>query len=286
TATSFADSTNQNTPKILTVSGADIDSANLTFGAFSAPTHGTLGTFGSPSCTAAGAGSTCTEAVTYTPNSNYFGSDTFTYKANDGQIDSAPATVSLTIRPKVTVTADNKAITYGDPEPSFTYTTSPTTTLTSITCGVSGTHTAAGTYTITCSQPNGANPNYALVFVNGTLTIGKATPTITWANPADITYGTALSGTQLNATASVPGSFVYTPAAGTVLPAGANQTLSTTFTPTDTTNYTTANKSVTLTVNKAVLTVTADNQSRAFGAPDPTFTSVIAGFVNGETESG
>ena len=42
----------------------------------------------------------------------------------------------------------------------------------------------------------------------------KATPVITWATPADITYGTALSATQLNATASVPGTFAYTPAAG------------------------------------------------------------------------
>ena len=39
--------------------------------------------------------------------------------------------------------------------------------------------------------------------------------------PADITYGTALSATQLNATANVPGTFVYTPVAGTVLNAGA-----------------------------------------------------------------
>ena len=30
----------------------------------------------------------------------------------------------------------------------------------------------------------------------------QATPTITWANPADITYGTALCGTQLDATSS------------------------------------------------------------------------------------
>ena len=52
------------------------------------------------------------------------------------------------------------------------------------------------------------------------ITVTKATPTITWATPADIVYGTALSATQLNATASVPGTFVYTPAAGTVLNAG------------------------------------------------------------------
>ena len=62
--------------------------------------------------------------------------------------------------------------------------------------------------------------------------------TITWSAPADITYGTALGATQLNATPNVPGSFVYSPVAGTVLNAGAGQTLSVTFTPTDAANYT------------------------------------------------
>jgi autotransporter-associated beta strand protein/VCBS repeat-containing protein len=33
----------------------------------------------------------------YTPNSNYFGPDSFTYKANDGQADSNVATVSITV---------------------------------------------------------------------------------------------------------------------------------------------------------------------------------------------
>jgi FG-GAP-like repeat/Bacterial Ig-like domain (group 3) len=54
--------------------------------------------------------------------------------------------------------------------------------------------------------------------------------TINWPTPAPITVGTPLSNTQLNATDSVPGTFVYTPASGTVLPAG-TQTLSVTFTP-------------------------------------------------------
>ena len=80
--------------------------------------------------------------------------------------------------------------------------------------------------------------------------VGKTTPTITWANPAAISYGTALSTTQLNAAASVPGTFAYTPAAGTVLNAGAGQTLSVTFTPTDTTHYNTATATATITVNK------------------------------------
>ena len=83
----------------------------------------------------------------------------------------------------------------------------------------------------------------------------KTTPTITWATPAAITYGTALSGTQLNATASVAGTFTYTPPAATVLNAG-TQTLSASFTPTDTTHYNSASATVSLTVNKATPTVT------------------------------
>ena len=75
------------------------------------------------------------------------------------------------------------------------------------------------------------------------------TPTITWATPAAISYGTALSGTQLNASSMVAGSFVYLPVAGTVLNVG-QQTLTTTFTPTDTTNYTTAAATVALMVTR------------------------------------
>ena len=56
------------------------------------------------------------------------------------------------------------------------------------------------------------------------MTIGTALPVIAWANPADIVYGTALGGTQLGATAIVPGSFAYSPAPGTVLTAGLGQT--------------------------------------------------------------
>lgn len=81
-----------------------------------------------------------------------------------------------------------------------------------------------------------------------------ATPVITWNPPAAITYGSALSSDQLNATASVPGTFVYNPPAGTVLPVGSNQTLSVTFTPTDTDDYYTTTGSTTITVNAAAAT--------------------------------
>ncbi len=82
-----------------------------------------------------------------------------------------------------------------------------------------------------------------------------ATPTITWASPASIVYGTALSAAQLDATSNVAGTFAYSPAAGTVLGAGA-QTLSVTFTPTDTTDYTTATADTTIVVAQATPTIT------------------------------
>ena len=85
--------------------------------------------------------------------------------------------------------------------------------------------------------------------------MAQATPTITWASPASIVYGTALSAIQLDATANVPGTFAYSLAAGTVLGAG-SQTLSVTFTPTDTTDYKTATAETTIVVAQATPTIT------------------------------
>jgi Flp pilus assembly CpaE family ATPase len=79
------------------------------------------------------------------------------------------------------------------------------------------------------------------------LTVAKATPEVTWPTPEPIAQGAALGATQLNATATVPGSFAYRPAAGQVLAPGVHE-LSVTFTPTDTLNYTAARTVVSLTV--------------------------------------
>jgi len=95
-----------------------------------------------------------------------------------------------------------------------------------------------------CSCGSGA----AATVRSGTTT--RSMPTITWLQPAAITNPTPLSAVQLDAIASVPGIFVYTPPIGMVLAAG-SQTLSVTFTPTDTTDFNTATASVTLTVNPA-----------------------------------
>ncbi len=98
---------------------------------------------------------------------------------------------------------------------------------------------------------------------------GLATPVITWASPASIVFGTALSATQLNASANVPGTFVYTPPTGTVLNAGAGQTLSVFFTPTDGANYSTVTKSVSIDVTAKLTPVItwANPASIVLGTP-------------------
>jgi subtilase family serine protease len=113
------------------------------------------------------------------------------------------------------------------------------------------------------------------------LLVNQATPTITWATPAAITYGTGLSSTQLNATASTAGTFSYTPAAGAILSAGQHQ-LSAIFAPTDTANYQNATSSVSLSINKAPLIIGANNASRVYGATNPVFSGTMNGAVNGD----
>lgn len=107
-----------------------------------------------------------------------------------------------------------------------------------------------------------------------TITVNQATPTITWNTPAAVSVGTALSATQLDATAnfggaSISGTFAYAPAAGTMMNTAGLQTLSVTFTPTDTANYDSATATVSL-------SVTGGTSS---GGPSYSFTNVkiIAG---------
>lgn len=130
-----------------------------------------------------------------------------------------------------------------------------------------------------------AGGNYSLALETETFEIVKATPVITWENPADIVYGDALSETELNATADVDGAFVYTPVSGIVLNAGDEQELSVTFTPTDTANYSVVEQTVVINVNPASLTVTADDKSKDYGESDPALTYSYDGLVNGDTEA-
>jgi uncharacterized protein YxeA len=90
-ANNQAVATTKNTAKAITLTATDANNDPLTYSIVTQPSHGTL----SPS-TPGGA------ARTYTPNTDYVGPDSFTFKANDGTVDSNTATVSITVQDTAT----------------------------------------------------------------------------------------------------------------------------------------------------------------------------------------
>jgi MBG domain (YGX type) len=147
---------------------------------------------------------------------------------------------------------------------------------------LAGAPTAAGAYTVVAHYASD-NPNYTDADSSAvSFTIAQATPTITWGMPADITYGTALGPAQLDASASVPGNFAYTFAAGTILNAGPGQTLSATFTPADSANFFPVTAATIINVAPAPLTIAVGVFSRYAGQPNPAFAASYSGFVLGQ----
>ena len=108
---------------------------------------------------------------------------------------------------------------------------------------------AAGEHRLSVVFTPADTSDYSSSQAGVSLTVAKATPAITWPAPDPIAYGAPLSATQLNAAATAPGYFAYTPAAGEILEPGVHE-LSVIFTPTDTLNYTSARAVVPLTVNE------------------------------------
>ncbi len=209
-----------------------------------------------PTLTAAGA---CTISGTTVTMASGTGTCSLTASwAADANYKSATATQATTATratPTVTFTGAPASAAYNS---TFTIasTTNATTTpavVPSGGCSVSGATVTMTSGTGTCSLVAtwAADTNYSSADAGQSTAASKASPVVTWAAPAAMTYGNPLSSTQLNATASVPGTFAYTPSVGTVLPAGANQTLAVLFTPTDSVDYTTAAGSTSVTVNSA-----------------------------------
>jgi hypothetical protein len=210
--------------------------------------------------------------------------------ALSGSASSNYALSTTTATATATINKVNQTITWADPA-AITYGTAlGATQLNATAAGVSGgSAPGALTYTPGAGTLLNAAPGQALRvdaastinYNPATLTVHinvlKATPTVTWSNPADIVYGTVLNGTQLNATftwlvgaSTVPvaGVATYTPPAGTLLGAGLNQTLSVSLAPTDTTNYNPASATVHINVQKATPIVTWSNPADiAYGTP-------------------
>lgn len=77
--------TPEDAPRAVVLSGSDAEGASLTYAIGTAPAHGTL--------------SGTAPNLTYTPGPNYYGPDSFTFRVNDGALDSASATVTITVTP-------------------------------------------------------------------------------------------------------------------------------------------------------------------------------------------
>ena len=124
-----------------------------------------------------------------------------------------------------------------------------------------------------------SSPNFSSNVTASDKVVFQQPPPITWATPAPIVYGTPLSGAQLDATSTLAGAFTYSPDAGAVLAVG-QQTLQTTFTPADTTDYTTGTASVTLTVKPATPVLTlSGTPNPAFVLNPVTFTATLSAFA-------
>src|SRR6202042_741105 len=216
-----------------------------------------------------------TLTATFTP------SDLVNYTA---QTVSATLTVN---KATLTVTAGNANRTYGTPNPTFTASATGAAGTDSFTFTESTTATTTspvGTYAIVPVATGTNLGNYTVVYVNGTLTIGQATLTVTAGN-ANRTYGTPNPTFTASATgAAGTDSFTFTESttATTTSPVG-TYAIVPVATGTNLGNYTVVYNNGTLTIGQATLTVTAGNANRTYGSPNPTFTASELGAVNGDS---
>ena len=204
----------------------------------------------------------------------------------------------LTITPvALTITADNQSKAYGDVLPTLTASYNgfvngdSAASLTALpilsTAATAGSHVADGPFAITAS--GAVDSDYNISYVDGLLTITPVALTITADNQTKA-YGDALPTLTASYSGFVNGDRA---ASLTTLP-----TLSTTatanshvadgpfaITPSGAvdTDYTISYVSGSLTITPVALTITADNQAKAYGAALPTLTTSFSGFVNGDT---
>ena len=219
-------------------------------------------------------------------------------------VSSTNGTLTVT-RATLTVTAEDGSRVYGDANPTFTpsysgfkngenlgssgVTGSPSLTTTAI----AASSVAGSPYTITAALGTLASGNYSFSFVNGHLTVTKATLTVTAqdtsreygdANPAFTAGYAGFKNGETLATSGVTGSpSLTTSATPASSVAGSPYTITAAAGTLAAGNYSFAFVTGNLTITKATLNVTADDKSRDYGVANPTFTASYAGFKNGET---
>ena len=223
----------------------------------------------------------------------------YSFTAANGQF-------TVTAAPLI-VTADSKSRAYGAANPALTYTiTGYQNGENASTAGVTGapilsttaaanSSVAGSPYTISCGVGTLAAPNYSFTAANGQFTV-TAAPLIVTADSKSRAYGAAnpaltytITGYQNGENASTAGvtgaPILSTPTVTNSPVAGSPYTISCGVGTLAAPNYSFTASNGQLTVTPALLTVTADPKSRAYGAANPAFTYTISGYQNGENAS-
>ena len=269
----------------------------LTFSAFTSVISGFVGTedlsavSGSIGYLGAAVSATGTGNYTILPTSGTLSAANYAFSFSSGVLSIGKATLS--------VLADNKSKTYnGQVFTEFTYTLlgfvngeGPSLVNGSLAFGGDArAATNAGDYQIIPTAGTLMAVNYAFNFLPGTLTINKAVLTVTADNRSKTydgqpstgftaSYTGFANGENASVISGVPGfsgTAIGVVAAGNypINPTPGNITAS---------NYDFAFQAGTLVINKALLTVTADNKTKTYdGQVFTAFSSVINGFVNNE----
>src|ERR1035441_5113309 len=206
-------------------------------------------------CTNANATYTMTAAAgTCTVNANQPG-----YSNYSAATQVTESTTAVKAKPTVSLTGAPATAPY---QSTFTVTATTNASTKAVITATGGDCTISGT-TVTMTKGTGTcivtakwatDIHYLAAAATEDTIAEKLVTTLKWPTPAAIVYGTALSATQLDATAfynstQLTGSFVYTPPSGKILVAGSS-TLSVKFTPTLVADYTAVTGTVTLVVNK------------------------------------
>jgi hypothetical protein len=198
----------------------------------------------------------------------------------------------LVDRAVLTVTVNNASKTYGEANPNFTASyigfvngdgaASLGGTLVISTPGVH-----AGTFALTASGQTSSN--YAITYVDGVLTINKASLIVTADNQSKV-YGAAVPSLSASYSGFVNGddasSLAHPVSLGTMATSASNAGIyAITASGATSGDYEITFVNGTLTVNKATLIVTVNNASRAYGQANPAFTLGYSGFVSSDSAS-
>ena len=203
-----------------------------------------------------------------------------------------PADFTITAA-ALTVTADaDQTKVYGVTDPTLTYSITGFVngdTEADLDTGVSISRAAGenvGTYTITPSAA--ADSNYTVSFVTADFTITAAALTVTASDQTKV-YGATDPALTYSITGFVNGDAEADLDTEVSISRAAGENVGTyTITPSGAadSNYTVSFVTADFTITAAALTVTADeDQTKVYGATDPTFTYSITGFVNGDAEA-